>query len=83
MSEVATEVEAKEEPVVEPVVSKEIVAEPTLPPMGRIVRARQEANRVFYSLVDEHARTLVTQAVFQAQHAVGEQSAHHGPAGRR
>ena len=47
------------------------------------VRARQEANRVFYSLVDEHARTLVTQAVFQAQHAVGEQSAHHGPAGPR
>jgi hypothetical protein len=40
MSEVATEVEAKEEPVVEPVVSKEIVAEPTLPPMGRIVRAQ-------------------------------------------
>ncbi len=51
--------------------------------LGRIVRARQEANRVFYSLVDEHARTLVTQAVFQAQHAVGEQSAHHGPAGPR
>jgi DNA-binding transcriptional ArsR family regulator len=45
--------------------------------LGRIVRARQEANRVYYSLVDEHARTLVTQAVFQAQHALGEHSAHH------
>lgn len=44
----------------------------------RIVRARQQGNRVFYSLVDEHARTLVTQAVFQAQHAVDEQPAHHG-----
>ncbi|QOR71410.1 winged helix-turn-helix transcriptional regulator [Ruania alkalisoli] len=46
---------------------------------GRIVRARQEGNRVFYSLVDEHARTLVTQAVFQAQHALEEHPAHHRP----
>ncbi|PZR52412.1 transcriptional regulator [Xylanimonas oleitrophica] len=45
---------------------------------GRIVRARQDGNRVFYSLMDEHARKLVTQAVFQAQHAVDEQPAHHG-----
>jgi DNA-binding transcriptional ArsR family regulator len=45
---------------------------------GRIVRARQEGNRAFYSLVDEHARTLVTQAVFQAQHAVDPAPAHHG-----
>jgi DNA-binding transcriptional ArsR family regulator len=44
---------------------------------GRIVRARQDGNRVFYSLVDEHARNLVTQAVFQAQHAVDERPAHH------
>jgi DNA-binding transcriptional ArsR family regulator len=44
---------------------------------GRIVKARQEGNRVFYSLVDEHARTLVSQAVFQAQHAVDERPAHH------
>lgn len=45
---------------------------------GRVVQARQEGNRVFYSLVDEHARQLVTQAVFQAQHVVDEQPAHHG-----
>ncbi|HWV79449.1 MAG TPA: metalloregulator ArsR/SmtB family transcription factor [Isoptericola sp.] len=44
---------------------------------GRIVRARQDGNRVFYSLVDEHARKLVTQAVFQAQHAVDAAPAHH------
>ncbi|KHL09992.1 DNA-binding transcriptional ArsR family regulator [Mumia flava] len=49
---------------------------------GRIVRARQEGNRVYYSLVDEHARTLVTQAVFQAEHAVDEQPAHHAPSAR-
>lgn len=45
---------------------------------GRIVRTRQEGTRVYYSLVDEHARTLVTQAVFQAQHALEEHPSHHG-----
>lgn len=45
---------------------------------GRIVRTRQDGTRVFYSLVDEHACNLVTQAVFQAQHAVDDPSAHHG-----
>ena len=44
---------------------------------GRIVHARQEGNRVYYSLVDEHAAALVTQAIYQAQHAVGAQGAHH------
>lgn len=44
---------------------------------GRVVTARHDGTRVFYSLVDEHARTLVTQAVFQAQHAVDEVPEHH------
>ncbi len=44
---------------------------------GKIVAARQEANRAFYSLVDEHARELVTHAVFQAQHVVNSAPAHH------
>lgn len=44
---------------------------------GQIVKARQEGTRVFYSLVDEHARTLVTQAVFQAEHVVGGVPPHH------
>lgn len=44
---------------------------------GRLVRPRHDGNRVYYSLVDEHARTLVTQAVFQAQHAVEESPTHH------
>ena len=45
---------------------------------GKIVQARQEGNRVFYSLIDEHARELVAQAVFQAQHVVdGTFPQHH------
>ncbi|OZB47667.1 MAG: transcriptional regulator [Cellulomonas sp. 14-74-6] len=45
---------------------------------GRVVRARHDGNRVFYSLVDEHAAELVTQAVYQAQHLVDEHPRHHG-----
>lgn len=44
---------------------------------GKIVAARQEGNRAFYSLIDEHARELVTHAVFQAQHVVTAAPAHH------
>ncbi len=44
---------------------------------GRIVQARQDGNRVFYSLIDEHARELVTHAVFQAEHVVGGVPKHH------
>ena len=38
--------------------------------MARMVHARQEGTRVFYSLVDEHAATLVVQAIYQAEHAI-------------
>lgn len=44
---------------------------------GKVVAARQEGNRAFYSLIDEHARELVAHAVFQAQHVVGSAPAHH------
>lgn len=44
---------------------------------GRIVSTRQEGTRVFYSLTDEHARELVTHAVFQAEHVVDAVPAHH------
>jgi DNA-binding transcriptional ArsR family regulator len=37
---------------------------------GRIVEARKEANRMYYRLIDEHVRELVSHAVFQAQHVV-------------
>lgn len=49
---------------------------------GRIVTARQEGTRVIYRLVDEHARELVTHAVFQAEHVVDGLPDHHrGPEG--
>ncbi|MGO2312949.1 ArsR/SmtB family transcription factor [Brachybacterium tyrofermentans] len=48
---------------------------------GKIVAARQEGNRAFYSLIDEHARELVAHAVVQAQHVVNGAPAHHRTAG--
>lgn len=47
---------------------------------ARVVAARQQGTRAYYSLVDDHARQLVQQAVFQAEHAVDERPRHHGPA---
>lgn len=44
---------------------------------GKIVATRQEGTRVFYSLIDEHARELVTHAVFQAEHVVDGIPQHH------
>ncbi len=44
---------------------------------GKIVQARQNGNRVFYSLIDEHVRQLVTHAVFQAEHAVDDTLPEH------
>lgn len=44
---------------------------------ARMVATRQEGTRVFYRLVDEHARKLVADGVFQAEHAVDEHPAHH------
>ncbi|ACR17223.1 transcriptional regulator, ArsR family [Corynebacterium kroppenstedtii DSM 44385] len=44
---------------------------------GRIVDVRQDGTRMFYRLVDEHARELVAQAVFQAAHALDIEPAHH------
>ena len=44
---------------------------------GKIVRVRQDGNRMFYRLTDEHARRLVTEAIMQAEHAVDETPRHH------
>lgn len=44
---------------------------------GKVVQARQEGTRVFYSLIDEHARQLVSHAVFQAEHVVAGVPPHH------
>lgn len=45
--------------------------------LARIVTARQEGTRVFYRLANEHAQQLVTDAIFQAEHALGGVPAHH------
>lgn len=49
---------------------------------GRVVQAHQRGNRVFYRLIDEHARQLVVHAVFQAEHVLDGAPEHHfGPDG--
>lgn len=45
--------------------------------LARMVSARQDGNRVFYRLANEHARKLVADAVFQAEHALDANPAHH------
>ncbi|PWH06001.1 transcriptional regulator [Brachybacterium endophyticum] len=47
--------------------------------MARILSTRQQGQRVFYRLENEHASQLVSDAIFQAEHAVagGQVPAHH------
>ncbi|WP_188893927.1 ArsR/SmtB family transcription factor [Microlunatus endophyticus] len=45
---------------------------------ARVVASRQDGTRSYYRLVDDHARELVQQAVFHAEHAVDEHPRHHG-----
>ena len=44
---------------------------------GKLVRVRQDGNRAFYRLTDEHAMRLVVEAIRQAEHAVEEKPGHH------
>lgn len=44
---------------------------------GKLVRVRQEGNRMFYRLTDEHATRLVVEAIRQAEHTVEETPGHH------
>jgi len=46
----------------------------------RIVAHRQEGTRVYYRLQNEHASQLVTDAIFQAEHALESVPRHHRPA---
>ena len=39
--------------------------------LARIVATRQDGTRVFYRLANEHAGQLVTDAIHQAEHALG------------
>lgn len=45
--------------------------------LARIVSTRHEGTKVFYRLTDEHARQLVADAIFQAQHTLSNDPAHH------
>jgi DNA-binding transcriptional ArsR family regulator len=45
--------------------------------LGRIVATRQEGTKVFYRLENEHARQLVADAIFQAEHSLGGVPSHH------
>ncbi len=47
--------------------------------LARIVSTRQAGTRVFYSLADEHANQLVSDAIFQAEHSLGGSPRHHHP----
>lgn len=45
--------------------------------LARIVAARQDGQRVFYRLENEHAQQLVADAIHQAEHSLGGKPAHH------
>lgn len=45
--------------------------------LARIVLTRQEGTKVFYRLANEHARQLVADAIFQAEHSFTTDPAHH------
>src|SRR5215207_3168737 len=45
--------------------------------LGRLVASRQDGTRVFYRLANEHARQLVADAIFQAEHALENNPRHH------
>lgn len=45
--------------------------------LARIVGTRHEGTRVFYRLENEHARQLVSDAIFQAEHSLGGVPRHH------
>ncbi len=45
--------------------------------LARFVTSRQDGTRVFYRLANEHARQLVTDAIFQAEHSVSDDPHHH------
>lgn len=44
---------------------------------GKLVRARQDGDKAFYRLTDEHAMRLVIEAIRQAEHAVDDNPGHH------
>jgi DNA-binding transcriptional ArsR family regulator len=45
--------------------------------MARLVRTRRDGTQVFYRLENDHVRQLVTDAVYNAEHAAGGIPPHH------
>jgi DNA-binding transcriptional ArsR family regulator len=45
--------------------------------LARMVSTRHHGTKVMYRLENEHARQLVTDAIFQAEHTLGGTAAHH------
>lgn len=45
--------------------------------LSAMVASRQEGNRVYYRLINDHASRLVADAIHQAEHAASPQPAHH------
>jgi hypothetical protein len=45
--------------------------------LGRLVATRQDGTRIYYRLANEHARQLVSDAIFQAEHALDQNPRHH------
>ncbi len=45
--------------------------------LARMVSTRQDGTKVIYRLENEHARQLVADAIYQAEHALGGMPAHH------
>ncbi|MEC5186198.1 DNA-binding transcriptional ArsR family regulator [Cryobacterium sp. MP_3.1] len=45
--------------------------------LSRFVTSRQEGTKVFYSLANEHAKQLVSDAIFQAEHSLSSNPRHH------
>lgn len=49
--------------------------------MARLVRTRRDGTTIYYSLDNDHVRQLVTDAVFNAEHAGPGVPGHHRDAG--
>jgi DNA-binding transcriptional ArsR family regulator len=48
--------------------------------LARLVRTRRDGTHVYYLIENDHIRRLVTEALFHADHALGDGTpAHHAP----
>jgi DNA-binding transcriptional ArsR family regulator len=45
--------------------------------LARLVRTRRDGTHVYYLIENDHIQRLVTEALFSADHALGDPPAHH------